>query len=53
MKRKGTLTWEYLAAVVLVLIIVIVLLLFMDAVREAIIEQKDKFFKFVKEFIGL
>lgn len=42
--KKGTLEWEYLAAIVLVLLIVVVILLFSQGIKTTIIEKGREFF---------
>ena len=44
MNKKGTLEWEYLAAIVLVLIIVVVILLFSESMKTQIMEKGKEFF---------
>ncbi|MBU4502886.1 MAG: hypothetical protein KKA79_09900 [Nanoarchaeota archaeon] len=44
MDKKGTLEWEYIAAIVLVLIIVVVILLFSDSMKNMIMERGREFF---------
>lgn len=44
LNKKGTLEWEYIAAIVLVLVIVVVILLFSDNMKNMVMEKGREFF---------
>lgn len=44
MNKKGTLEWEYIAAIVLVLLIVVVILMFSEGIKTKIMDMGREFF---------
>lgn len=45
---RGSITWDYLAAIVIVLALLVVLLLVSSNLKESIIGVIENFFKFLK-----